>query len=121
MLAPVSGPPIRAQKPTVRPTARAANPAGTRLSVATAMITNIRAKESSHSTPNAFSGAMLGSVAPSWPTGPRTPSRVSDASAAPAHWATTYGTTSAAGNRRTDQKASVTAGLICAPDRWPRA
>ena len=47
MLAPVSGPAMSAQKPTVRPTARAANPPGTRSSVATAMITNMRAKESS--------------------------------------------------------------------------
>jgi hypothetical protein len=48
-----------------------------------------QAKESSHSTPNALPGSMFGSVAPSRPTGPRTPSKLSDASTAPAHWAAT--------------------------------
>ena len=47
MLAPVTGPPINAQNPTVSPTAIAAKPAGARWSVATAMMTNMSAKHSS--------------------------------------------------------------------------
>src|SRR5438094_5992819 len=58
MLAPVNGPPIRAQKPTVSPTASAAIPSATRSSVATAMITNIKANERSRDlAPRRVAGA----------------------------------------------------------------
>jgi hypothetical protein len=50
----------------------AAKPSGTRSSVATAMMTNINANESSHSTPNAAAIGTFGWVAP---TAPAVPSR----------------------------------------------
>src|SRR5581483_12175503 len=119
--APVSGPPIRAQNPTVRPTAIGANPGATRSSVATAMITNMRANDITHSRPNApameTDGVSDGSVAPMCPTTPSTARDSVDAPIAPTHCATRYGSTSARGNRPVDQNATVTAGFRCAPDR----
>src|SRR5215203_1812800 len=112
MLAPVSGPPTRAQKPTVSPTAIAAKPSATRLSVATAMITSMSTKDSSHSMANADGSETSGRVAPTAPALPSAARERSEASTAPEHWAAMYGITSEAGKRLTDQNATVTAGLM---------
>lgn len=55
------------------------------------------------------------------PTGPIEDRSAKDAATTPADCAKMYRTTSAGGNRRTDQKAIVTAGLMCAPERCPVA
>ena len=52
---------------------------------------------------------------------PNNPATVRAPAIAPDTWATQYGTTSVQGKCRPDANASVTAGLMCAPDRWPMA
>ena len=74
-----------AQNATVTPTAMGAKPSDTRSSVATAMITNMRANESNHSIAKADRTGMRGSVAPSSPTDPRVLRRTRDAAASPLH------------------------------------
>src|SRR3954465_3147193 len=68
---------------------------------------------------NDCASGRFGTVAPTFPTGPSSQTDNADAATAPVHWATIYGRTSRVGNRRTDQKPIVTAGLMCAPERCP--
>src|SRR5919198_6509692 len=113
-LPPLSGPVTRAPAKTVAPIAKGATDAGVRSSVATLMITKARSAEYPASTANERPSDRAGIVAAKLPTGPRIHARVADAATAPRHCAATYGKTSRPGNRRTDQKPIVTAGLMCA-------
>ena len=82
--APVIGPPNIASRPTVPPIAIAAASPTARVSVATAMITNIRKKVSTTSHRNAWPSEPAGRVAPTWAMSPSEPRRTSAAATAPA-------------------------------------
>ena len=73
--APVIGPPNIASSATVPPIAIAAPSPTARVSVATAMITNIRKKVSTPSHRKAWPSEPDGSVAPTWATSPSEPRR----------------------------------------------
>ena len=81
--APEIGPPNIASRPTVPPIAIAAASPTARVSVATAMITNIRKKLSTSSQRNDCACEPLGSVAPTWATLPSEPRRTAAAASAP--------------------------------------
>jgi hypothetical protein len=87
MDAPVTGPPNIASRPTVAPTAIAAASPTARVSVATAMITNIRKNVSTASHRNACPSDPLGNVAPTCATSPSDARSTSAAAVAPASWA----------------------------------
>ena len=85
--APVMEPPNIASSPTVPPIAIAAASPTACVSVATAMITNIRKNVSTLSHRNACPSEPLGSVAPTCATFPSEPRSTSAAASAPASWA----------------------------------
>ena len=73
-----------ASSPTVPPIAIAAASPTARVSVATAMITNIRKKVSTPSHRNACPSLPEGRVAPTWAMSPSDPRKTSAAASAPA-------------------------------------
>ena len=85
--APEIGPPNSAFSPTVPPIAIAAASPTARVSVATAMITNIRKKLSTSSQRNDWRWEPLGMVAPMCAMSPREPRRMAAAVKAPRIWA----------------------------------
>jgi hypothetical protein len=115
---PLIGPMTMISHATASPMIRPPNPAGARLSTASAMIV-----ASSRNVPRA-------SAVSAWPFVKPTPTIVPPDAlrstacepkivstrippiAAPASWARTYGTTSTQGKRRTTASATVTAGLM---------
>ena len=116
-LPPVSGPVTSAPAKTVAPRTNGVIASGTRSSVATAMITKPSKPVYPISITNARVTETVGNVAPKLPTGPSNQPSSADAAMAPMHCAAMYGSTVRDGKRPTDQKPSVTAGLMCAPPR----
>lgn len=121
MLAPLIGPANKASRPTVPPMARAAVCVTARVSVATAVMTNIKKKVSAASRSSDWPFDPRGSVAPRWATVPNIPRSSRLAAIAPPHWASRYGPTRDHGKWRAQANASVTAGLKCAPEICPTA
>jgi len=119
MLAPVSGPPTMASNATVRPTASPATGPATRASVATAMITSMRKSDSTSSMMSDGAVASAGVVTLAIAADPTVSRSSAAAAAAPTSCATTYGATSAPGNRRALQNPIVTAGFRWAPEMCP--
>ena len=73
------------------------------------------------SSPRLWSAAPAGPVCPSVAASGKSTRRSTLAARAPATWASTYGATREPGNRPEAQKATVTAGLMWAPDTSPMA
>src|SRR6185437_11736894 len=119
--APVTGPPNIASSPTVAPIAIAAASPTARVSVATAMITNIRKNDSTASHRKACPSDPLGSVAPRWATLPSDDRRTSAAAVAKGSCDAKQAATREVGKWRETANASVTAGLKCAPEMCPTA
>ena len=119
--APEIGPPIMASKATTPPMATPARSPTSLAPTATPRITNIKRDVRTASSPRLWSAVPAGTVCPSVATPGKRSATTTLATSAPATCAATYGQTRAPGNRPEAQKATVTAGLMWAPETSPTA